>query len=121
MKILYFSIEEEILERAKNKMVLDHLVIQTMGDKNVRKTSDGNTVNFNKDELATILKFGAEELFKKSDIQEEEEEKEMDIDEILNRAETSTSTGTYTIFLIIIHYFFRFTPTNSWRRIIKCF
>lgn len=40
---------------------------------------------FNKDELSAILKFGAEELFKEN---EDEEEPQVDIDEILTRAET---------------------------------
>jgi hypothetical protein len=48
------------LQRAKNKMVLDHLVIQTMGESHSRENS-GNT--FNKEELSAILQFGAKELF----------------------------------------------------------
>ncbi|GAB0210315.1 chromodomain-helicase-DNA-binding protein 1 [Grus japonensis] len=42
---------------------------------------------FHKEELSAILKFGAEELFKEPE-GEEEEPQEMDIDEILKRAET---------------------------------
>eukprot|EP00069_Balaena_mysticetus_P000943 bmy_14963T0 len=61
------SVEEDILERAKKKMVLDHLVIQRMD-------TTGKT-------------FGAEELFKEPE-GEEQEPQEMDIDEILKRAET---------------------------------
>jgi chromodomain-helicase-DNA-binding protein 1 len=54
------TVEEDILQRAKNKMVLDHLVIQTMGDSSLRditSTSHANQV-FNKEDLVTILKFG---------------------------------------------------------------
>ncbi|TNN45053.1 Chromodomain-helicase-DNA-binding protein 1 [Liparis tanakae] len=69
------SVEEEIIERAKKKMVLDHLVIQRMD-------TTGKT-----EELSSILKFGAEELFKEPE-GEEQEPQEMDIDEILKRAET---------------------------------
>ncbi|CAJ0941548.1 unnamed protein product [Ranitomeya imitator] len=47
---------------------------------------------FNKEELAAILKFGAEELFKEPE-GEEEEPQEMDIDEILKRAETRENEG----------------------------
>lgn len=84
------SVEEEIVERAKQKMVLDHLVIQRM-DTTGRTVLDknGSTTNsnpFNKDELSAILKFGAEELFKDED--ENEDELVCDIDEILRRAET---------------------------------
>lgn len=94
------SVEEDILEKAKQKMVLDHLVIQRMDttgktvlSKNTSSTS--NSTPFNKEELAQILKFGAEELFKEGE--DAEEEPNVDIDEILRRAETredeAKSTG----------------------------
>ena len=64
------SVEEDILERAKRKMVLDHVVIQRM-DTSGRTVLDSNqgaaTAGarlFKKDELAAILKFGAADLFK---------------------------------------------------------
>jgi len=50
-------------------MVLDHLVIQRMDTSGktmlFKNTTPSSTTNnpFNKDELAAILKFGAEELF----------------------------------------------------------
>merc|ERR1712002_503878 len=68
------SVEEDIIERAKKKMVLDHLVIQRMDTtgrtilknagqgENGKQGIKGNP--FSKDELDAILKFGAEELFK---------------------------------------------------------
>ena len=83
------SVEEEIVERAKQKMVLDHLVIQRMdttGRTVLDKTSSTNTTPFNKEDLTAILKFGAEELFKDED--DRDEEPTCDIDEILQRAET---------------------------------
>lgn len=86
------SVEEQIVERAKQKMVLDHLVIQRMdttGRTVLDKSGSGNSTNstpFNKDDLSAILKFGAEELFK--DEQEHDDELVCDIDEILRRAET---------------------------------
>lgn len=61
--------EEDILERAKQKMVLDHLVIQRM-DTSGRTVLDPRSAAasakqmFGKDELTAILRFGAEELFK---------------------------------------------------------
>ena len=63
------SVEEDILNRAKQKMVLDHLVIQRMDTSGrtilgPRAATDGAKQLFGKDELASILKFGAEELFK---------------------------------------------------------
>ncbi|XP_051540952.1 chromodomain-helicase-DNA-binding protein 1-like isoform X1 [Myxocyprinus asiaticus] len=85
------SVEEEIIERAKKKMVLDHLVIQRMDTtgKTVLHTGSApsSSTPFNKEELSAILKFGAEELFKEQE-GEEQEPQEMDIDEILKRAET---------------------------------
>lgn len=73
------SVEEDIVERAKRKLVLDHLVIQRM-DTTGRTVLSRNAVSsnasvpFNKEELASILKFGAEELFKEKEGEEEEPE-----------------------------------------------
>lgn len=69
------SVEEDIVERAKKKMVLDHLVIQRMdttGRTVLDKKSGTNSTPFNKEELTAILKFGAEELFKDEDNADEE-------------------------------------------------
>ena len=97
------SVEETIIERAKQKMVLDHLVIQRMDttgrnafqNLNNASTSTSSTTDnrpLTKEELNTIIKFGAEDLFKESSINEEgsveEESQRIDIDEILRRAET---------------------------------
>uniref|UniRef100_A0A674E4I9 Chromodomain helicase DNA binding protein 2 n=1 Tax=Salmo trutta TaxID=8032 RepID=A0A674E4I9_SALTR len=89
------SVEEDIIERAKKKMVLDHLVIQRMDTTgrtvlNLTSTSFHSSNPFNKDELTAILKFGAEDLFKEAE-GEETEPTEMDIDEILRLAETRES------------------------------
>ncbi|XP_066558084.1 chromodomain-helicase-DNA-binding protein 2 isoform X2 [Amia ocellicauda] len=91
------TVEEDIIERAKKKMVLDHLVIQRM-DTTGRTVLDNNSGNsnsnpFNKEELSAILKFGAEELFKEPE-GEESEPQEMDIEEILRLAETRESDPT---------------------------
>uniref|UniRef100_A0A8C1KT62 Chromodomain helicase DNA binding protein 1 n=1 Tax=Cyprinus carpio TaxID=7962 RepID=A0A8C1KT62_CYPCA len=87
------SVEEEIIERAKKKMVLDHLVIQRMDTtgKTVLHTgaAPSSSTPFNKEELSAILKFGAEELFKEPEGEEQEpqvanfsmmEEEEIDMD-----------------------------------------
>lgn len=84
------SVEEDIVERAKQKMVLDHLVIQRMdttGRTVLDKGSSNNTTPFNKEDLSAILKFGAEELFSKDD-NDNDDDLVCDIDEILRRAET---------------------------------
>ena len=91
------SVEEEIIERAKKKMVLDHLVIQRMDTtgKQLFKsgTADKSGQPFSKEELNAILKFGAEELFKEDD-DKDNDEPVCDIDEILKRAETRTEDQT---------------------------
>ncbi|KAI3461152.1 hypothetical protein Pfo_017815 [Paulownia fortunei] len=84
------SVEEDILERAKKKMVLDHLVIQKLnaeGRLEKKETKKGSS--FDKNELSAILRFGAEELFKEDKNDEESKKRllSMDIDEILERAE----------------------------------
>lgn len=109
------SVEEDIVERAKKKMVLDHLVIQRMdttGRTVLDKKSAGTSATpFNKEELTAILKFGAADLFKDDEAGDEEPAvsfvtdfirsgkimqmlysllicDQCDIDEILRRAET---------------------------------
>ncbi|GAB2277059.1 Protein CHROMATIN REMODELING 5 [Dionaea muscipula] len=90
------SVEEDILERAKKKMVLDHLVIQKLnaeGKLEKKEAKKGTT--FDKNELSAILRFGAEELFKEDKNEEESKRKllSMDIDEILERAEKVEDKG----------------------------
>ncbi|KAK8466942.1 hypothetical protein PHAVU_008G199800 [Phaseolus vulgaris] len=85
------SVEEDILERAKKKMVLDHLVIQKLnaeGRLEKKEAKKGGSY-FDKNELSAILRFGAEELFKEERNDEESKKRllSMDIDEILERAE----------------------------------
>lgn len=84
------SVEEEIVERAKQKMVLDHLVIQRMdttGRTVLDKNGSTTSTPFNKEDLSAILKFGAEELFK-DEPEGDGDDLVCDIDEILRRAET---------------------------------
>ncbi|KNA22603.1 hypothetical protein SOVF_030950 [Spinacia oleracea] len=84
------SVEEDILERAKKKMVLDHLVIQKLNaEGKLEKKEAKKGVTFDKNELSAILRFGAEELFKEEKNEEESKKRllNMDIDEILERAE----------------------------------
>ncbi|KAJ0978034.1 hypothetical protein J5N97_013508 [Dioscorea zingiberensis] len=91
------SVEEDILERAKKKMVLDHLVIQKLnaeGRLEKKETKKGSSM-FDKNELSAILRFGAEELFKEEKNDEESKRglESMDIDEILERAEKVETKG----------------------------
>ncbi|KAF4394940.1 hypothetical protein F8388_017668 [Cannabis sativa] len=103
------SVEEDILERAKKKMVdgilfkimtnhvLDHLVIQKLNaEGRLEKKEAKKGSYFDKNELSAILRFGAEELFKEEKNEEESKKRllSMDIDEILERAEKVANFGT---------------------------
>lgn len=56
------TVEEDILERAKRKRVLEHLVIHGVeGDEQSK-----DKAKFNKKELSAILRFGAEKLFQEA-------------------------------------------------------
>ncbi|CAL5085232.1 unnamed protein product [Urochloa decumbens] len=91
------SVEEDILEHAKKKMVLDHLVIQKLnaeGRLEKKESKKGGSM-FDKNELSAILRFGAEELFKEDKTDEETKRnlESLDIDEILERAEKVETKG----------------------------
>lgn len=96
------TVEVDILERAKKKMVLDHLVIQRM-DTSGRMVLDKHggaatkTTMFGKDELAAILRFGAENLFNEDEATKKLKEQQLveeDIDAILARAEVISKSVT---------------------------
>ena len=85
------SVDEDIIQKAKNKMVLDHLVIQNMDTTGTAVVSPGkkqkNTAAaLSKEELNMIIKFGAADLFNEET--GEEQDKEVDLDAILEKAET---------------------------------
>ena len=78
------TVDEEIIKRAKKKMVLEHLVIQSMDTSGTRESR----VPFDRKELNQILKFGAEDLFQADAVEgSEEQDKELDLDHILQSAE----------------------------------
>lgn len=95
------TVEEDILERAKQKMVLDHLVIQRMDTTggallNARAAQKKGAADFSKTELDAIIKFGAAELFKENPEGGDAEDRaleEMDIDTILSKAETHDTSA----------------------------
>jgi chromodomain-helicase-DNA-binding protein 1 len=98
------SIEEDIIDRAKRKMVLEYSIINTMDTsgtnvlqkKGKKAGKNSNPDKISSEELQTILKFGAQNLFKQETSAEgETAEKEttfnkleeMNLDDILARAE----------------------------------
>ncbi|SJX62144.1 probable CHD1-transcriptional regulator [Sporisorium reilianum f. sp. reilianum] len=85
------TVEEDVLERAKRKMVLEYAIIHQMdtsGTNFAPKASAKNQQQFSKEELGAILKFGAQNMFK-SDNEDGQQKKldEMDLDDILSHAE----------------------------------
>nr|CDI57192.1 probable CHD1-transcriptional regulator [Melanopsichium pennsylvanicum 4] len=85
------TVEEDVLERAKRKMVLEYAIIHQMdtsGTNFAPKAAAKNQQQFSKEELGAILKFGAQNMFK-SDNEDGQQKKldEMDLDDILSHAE----------------------------------
>ncbi|KAJ3160656.1 hypothetical protein HDU86_000415 [Geranomyces michiganensis] len=88
------SVEEEIVERAKRKMVLEYAIMHEMpGDKTHGQASAADLkADPTKTDLATILKFGAKKLFSEkieNGSEGEAHEKKVDLDEILAKAENA--------------------------------
>ncbi|KAJ3361681.1 hypothetical protein HDU91_003814 [Kappamyces sp. JEL0680] len=98
------SIEEDIIDRAKRKMVLEYSIITTMDTSGVnimqksgkKKQEAANNDKISSEELQTILKFGAQNLFKQDPEEKQEGQEgettfnkleEMNLDDILSRAE----------------------------------
>lgn len=82
------TVEEEILERARKKMILEYAIISLgMSDPNSGKKNKNEP---NTSELAQILKFGAANMFTASDNQKKLEE--LNLDDVLNRAEDHVTT-----------------------------
>ncbi|KAG8933089.1 hypothetical protein FRC02_012457 [Tulasnella sp. 418] len=84
------TMEEDVLERAKRKMVLEYAIINQMDTSGAHfapKAPAKPAADFSKDELSAILKYGAQNMFKADDNQLNKKMEEMDLDDILNRAE----------------------------------
>ncbi|TFY57604.1 hypothetical protein EVG20_g8476, partial [Dentipellis fragilis] len=88
------TMEEDVLERAKKKMVLEYAIINQMDTSQAHLSSKAGGVkdltkpdNLSKDELTAVLKYGAQKMFDKDDSQQSKKLDEMDLDDILNRAE----------------------------------
>ncbi|KAI8592162.1 hypothetical protein BDZ88DRAFT_307138 [Geranomyces variabilis] len=87
------SVEEEIVERAKRKMVLEYAIMHEMpGDKTHAQASTADLKSDLTKDLATILKFGAKKLFSEkieNGSEGDAHEKKVDLDEILAKAENT--------------------------------
>ena len=82
------SVEEEILERAKKKMVLDHVIIQRIG--NQKTTGGTSTIGL---DLQKILMFSAKALFGKDDSAETSGNGDFEEKLLWHQLMTSTSGG----------------------------
>jgi chromodomain-helicase-DNA-binding protein 1 len=89
------TIEEEIIERAKRKMILEYCIIKQMdtSGRHVLLNSKGGGApmklpsdKMSREELSAILKFGAQSMFNRS-TEEENKLDDVDLDDILARAE----------------------------------
>ncbi|KAG0746730.1 hypothetical protein G6F60_008341 [Rhizopus arrhizus] len=88
------TMEEDIIERAKRKMVLEYCIIKQMDTSGYSllaehslKTASGKNrdLPFQNQELSAILKFGAKNMFQSNE--PTEQLNDMDLDDILARAE----------------------------------
>ncbi|KAH9949577.1 SNF2 family N-terminal domain-containing protein [Amylocystis lapponica] len=91
------TMEEDVLERAKKKMVLEYAIINQMDTSQAHLSSKAGVQvkdaakpnDLSKDELHAVLKYGAQRIFDKDDNQQTQKLDEMDLDDIL----TSASLG----------------------------
>lgn len=103
------TMEEDLIERAKRKMVLEYCIIHQMDTSGMTQLDANNLLStpagksrevpFDKSELSAILKFGAQNMFQASDKPPPKLD-DMDLDDILARAEhteTLESGGGQTL------------------------
>lgn len=81
------TVEEEILERARKKMILEYAIISLgITDPNSKTSKTEPSTN----ELSQILKFGAGNMFKANENQKKLED--LNLDDVLNHAEDHVTT-----------------------------
>lgn len=92
------TIEEDILERARQKMILEYAIINQMDTAGSRfgakPVAPKANEAFSKDELSQILKFGAQSMYKTDDTQQAQKLEQMDLDDILGKAENHETEAT---------------------------
>ncbi|KAF8964529.1 SNF2 family N-terminal domain-containing protein [Flammula alnicola] len=92
------TMEEDVLECAKKKMVLEYAIINQMDTSQAHLSSKAPTKDMNKpdnsskDELTAALKYGAQKMLDKDDTQQNKKLDEMDLDDILNHGEDHETT-----------------------------
>lgn len=81
------TIEEQVLEKARRKMILEYAIISLGITDQQRKTNKNEPST---GELSEILKFGASAMFQKKDNQKKLEN--LDLEDVLNHAEDNNTT-----------------------------
>ncbi|KAI8375142.1 SNF2 family N-terminal domain-containing protein [Blakeslea trispora] len=91
------TMEEDIIERAKRKMVLEYCIIKQMDtsghsflaaeQQQALTASKNRDLPFNRAEMSAVLKFGAKNMFESTE--NTQSVNDIDLDEILERAETT--------------------------------
>ncbi|KAF8919828.1 transcription regulator [Mucidula mucida] len=87
------TVEEDVLERAKQKMILEYAIVGQMDttqehlSAKPKKEKEAKKGDIDKEELTAVLKYGAQKIFEKDDTQQSQKLDEMDLDDILTRAE----------------------------------
>ncbi|SCV00416.1 LAME_0G09560g1_1 [Lachancea meyersii CBS 8951] len=83
------TVEEEVLERARKKMILEYAII-SLGVTDGSSFSQSKKSDPSAGELSEILKFGAGNMFKANDNQKKLED--LNLDDVLNHAEDHVTT-----------------------------
>lgn len=83
------TVEEEVLERARKKMILEYAII-SLGVTDGNKLTNSKKNEPSAGELSEILKFGAGNMFKANDNQKKLED--LNLDDVLNHAEDHVTT-----------------------------
>ncbi|CEP63303.1 chromatin-remodeling ATPase CHD1 LALA0_S07e07074g [Lachancea lanzarotensis] len=83
------TVEEEVLERARKKMILEYAII-SLGVTDGSSFSQSKKTDPSAGELSEILKFGAGNMFKANDNQKKLED--LNLDDVLNHAEDHVTT-----------------------------
>ncbi|KAI9846084.1 MAG: hypothetical protein M1837_004340 [Sclerophora amabilis] len=99
------TVEEEVLERARNKLMLEFITIQRgVTDKDAKELSDkmakaGKNANEpnSSDDISRILKRRGQKMFEQSDKENQKKLEELDIDSVLENAEEHQTEGAQGI------------------------
>lgn len=93
------TVEEDVIERAKRKIVLEYAIINQMDTSGSSFASSSQAAaqsraqQPSKEELGRILKFGAQSLFKEDDSGQQKKLDDMDLDDILTHADAIDTEG----------------------------